>query len=307
VPQNDARYLTVVSFLLLAPAVNAQWYSNSWTNRKLITIQHGQVSGSLSSFPVLISLATDSDLAAAAQVSGNDILFTDSNGTSLLNYEIESYTSSTGKLIAWVKVPSLSTTSDALIYMYYGNSSAAAAIAANKQGTWDSNYAGVWHLPNGTTLSGADATANANNGTVTGVSATGGKIDGGASLSGSAGIIIPNSSSVNISGAITLEAWVYPIGANVYQSETLFARNGGNDEYTYAMGTSTSTINFFPSDANCGAVSISLARWTYDAWNHVVITVDAGGGNYAYINGVQSALLSLAPVSTGTDPLSLGL
>ena len=66
---------------------------------------------------------------------------------------------STGQLIAWVSVPTVSASSDTVIYVYYGNGSA--ANQQNPTGVWDSNYEGVWHLPNGTTLSANDSTATA--------------------------------------------------------------------------------------------------------------------------------------------------
>jgi hypothetical protein len=52
---------------------------------------------------------------------------------------------------------------------------------------WDSNYAGVWHLPNGTALTANDSTSNANNGTITNATAVTGKIDGAAYFGGSYG------------------------------------------------------------------------------------------------------------------------
>jgi len=70
----------------------------------------------------------------------------------------KTYASSTGQLIAWVKVPNLSNTSDKVLYLYYGNPSATAPSSAFTQGVWDSNYLGVWHLPNGMTLSVNDST-----------------------------------------------------------------------------------------------------------------------------------------------------
>ena len=71
---------------------------------------------------------TDSDLAAHAQSTGNDILFTSSDGVTKLAHEIEIYTSATGRLTAWVKVPTLSTSADTVIYMYYGNASANGSV-----------------------------------------------------------------------------------------------------------------------------------------------------------------------------------
>ena len=78
----------------------------------------------MTNFPMLFSVPNDANLAALAQSSGNDILFTASDGVTKLNHEIESYNSATGKLIAWVQVPTLSPTADTVIYVYYGNASA---------------------------------------------------------------------------------------------------------------------------------------------------------------------------------------
>src|SRR5438552_2739405 len=86
-------YSTLIAMVIClhAPPSRLQaqsWYNTAWTNRKPITIYHGQVSGSsnLTNFPVLISLPSDSNLATGAQSSGNDILFTASDGTTKLNH-----------------------------------------------------------------------------------------------------------------------------------------------------------------------------------------------------------------------------
>src|SRR6185436_4486853 len=128
--------------------------------------------------PVLISV-TDANLQAGAQASGNDILFTDGDGVTKLAHEIEKYSSVNGNLIAWVQVPSVSPTSDTVLYLYYGNGSA--ADQQNRTAVWDSSYKGVWHLPNGSTLTAGDSTGNGNHGTIVGnVLAGTGQMDGGA-------------------------------------------------------------------------------------------------------------------------------
>lgn len=147
----------------------SNWYSSAWSYRKPITINATQVSGSsnLTNFPVLISLSSDSNLASSAQAGGNDILFTDSSGINKLPHEIESYNSSTGQLVAWVQVPTLSPTSNTVLYMYYGNSSVGSQ--QNPTAVWDSNYKSVYHLsqnPGGTAPQLTDSTGNANSLTV---------------------------------------------------------------------------------------------------------------------------------------------
>ena len=76
------------------------WYSagGTWNYRKMLTINHGQVAGSLTNFPVLISV-TDSDLAAGAQASGNDILFMAADGLTKLNHDLAGVCCATGQMV----------------------------------------------------------------------------------------------------------------------------------------------------------------------------------------------------------------
>src|SRR3989344_5835860 len=150
------------------------WYQasgNNWDYRRKITIDKNKVSGTsnLSNFPVLVSLTypdlkTTGFSGKAASGSG-EFVFTSSDGTTVLPHEIETYSSTTGQFIGWVNVTTLSATADTVLYMYYGGPSSG-ATNQNKTGTWDANFKGVWHLPNGTTLSATDSTSNANNGTM---------------------------------------------------------------------------------------------------------------------------------------------
>ena len=65
-----------------------------------------------------------------------------------LDHQIElfnkSYSSTQAQLIAWVRIPFLSTAFDSNMTMYYGNSTLTSS--ENPTGVWYSDYAGVWHL-----------------------------------------------------------------------------------------------------------------------------------------------------------------
>jgi Concanavalin A-like lectin/glucanases superfamily/zinc-ribbon domain len=80
------------------------------------------------------------------------------------SHEIEKYVATTGEIEMWVRIPTLSVSADIVIYMYYDNRMISSS-QEQKTGVWDSNYQGVWHFPNGTTLSPNDSTSNGNNGT----------------------------------------------------------------------------------------------------------------------------------------------
>ena len=123
-------------------AAGESWFNDSWQFRKEITIDATKVSsGPHTNFPVLVNLTSDASLATNAQADGDDILFTSSGGATQLSHEIEKYGSSTGALVAWVKVPSLPSASNTILYMYYGNGSATSQ--QNATNVWDSNYAAV--------------------------------------------------------------------------------------------------------------------------------------------------------------------
>jgi hypothetical protein len=147
-----------------SPPLSLPWYSCSWSSRKNITIDKSRVSGSNSDFPVLISLGSDPDLAENARTDGFDILFTTTDGTKL-PHEIETYTSASGALVAWVKVPAVTSTANTTILMYYGSPSS--PNQQDKNNVWTASFQSVWHLNEMTGGSGAikDSTSSANHGT----------------------------------------------------------------------------------------------------------------------------------------------
>lgn len=140
-----------------------------------ITIDESMVSGStdLTDFPLLINIESNDDLRSTAyaglvtQSEGYDIVFYGSttDGAIAWEHEIEVYDETTGKLVVWVKVPTLYASSNTEFYMYYGNAdinSQCNTVAS----VWTNDFNGVWHL-NETPGSGMikDATGNAENGT----------------------------------------------------------------------------------------------------------------------------------------------
>jgi hypothetical protein len=150
---------------LTLSSAEAAWYDTNWRYRKQITIDFNQVDANLSNFPVLINLATDAELAANAQIDGDDILFTASDETSKIPHEIEFFDPGTGELVAWVNVASVSASVDTDIYMYYGNASVGSQ--QDVANVWDANYVQVLHLkesPNGTLDEMNDSTGTGNHG-----------------------------------------------------------------------------------------------------------------------------------------------
>lgn len=107
------------------------WYSPSWVKRKAITIDNTGNSSVLSNYQVKINVPYVSGM----QANFNDIRFTDSDGSTVLNYWMDPRIE-TDSISAtfWVKVPSIAASSTATIYMYYGN--AAAVSSSNGDNTF---------------------------------------------------------------------------------------------------------------------------------------------------------------------------
>jgi uncharacterized repeat protein (TIGR02543 family) len=183
------------------------WWNRDWQYRRTITINRTKVSGELTNFPVLIEIL-DGNLVGKTQQNGEDFVFTDANNVKL-DHQIEFYDSATGHLIVWVKVPTLSQTTDTVLYLYYGNPNC--GNQQNPTAVWDTSYKLVLHL-NEQTGTHYDSTTNANNGTPRngvqqGVTA---KIDGGDYFDGIDDYIeIPHSSTLSgYTEALTISFWV---------------------------------------------------------------------------------------------------
>ncbi|MEM0243336.1 MAG: DUF2341 domain-containing protein [Candidatus Aenigmatarchaeota archaeon] len=89
-----------------------------------IIINNTQNSENLEDYQVLVTINTQNLISQGKMRSDcGDIRFTDSDGSTLLNYWIESGCNTTNTKI-WVKVPNIPANSNKIIYLYYGNPSA---------------------------------------------------------------------------------------------------------------------------------------------------------------------------------------
>jgi len=207
--KSDHKILTFLFILALAASISAQ--PTGYDYRKKLIISSTQVGGTsdLVDFPVLISL-THNDLRSTgngggvANPSGYDIIFTSSDGSTLLDHEMEKYSSTTGEYISWVRIPALSSTLDTEIYLYFGNSTIFSDQSVNT--TWNSNYLAVWHFNNGITDASSNGRVLVDNGTA--ASSTG-KIAGAREFAGNGDDLGDASSSAYLDGmtALTISLW----------------------------------------------------------------------------------------------------
>jgi len=249
--------------------------------------------------------------ANAAKSDGSDIRFSsDSAGSNGLHAEIvywvqDATTDANRKAEIWVSC-NPSSSADTTIYVWYKNPSATAPPANDatfgSQGVWDSNYAGVLHLANGTILTATDSTSHANNGTLDNLpTAVAGQIDGAANFANSGGYVNNNEAISNASlsptvaagGPITIEFWFYPqLSAATAQTIVQFSDGGSNVLVASFDGGGNLVFSW-----NGGYQMMVAAAPSLNAWHHIVYAAPGTGGytRLLYIDGVSTGSGSGSP------------
>jgi hypothetical protein len=152
------------------------WYNSSWTHRLKCHVTDVKVADDVKDIPLLFQIPANLSFANNAQADGDDFIFTQKDGVTVIPHEIENYNSTTGLLTAWVKFAKVSDTRPREFYIYYGN-----AGASNQEqitSVWDDcftvdtatalvkkSYAMVQHFDSSST----DSTLNNNDGTDTSI------------------------------------------------------------------------------------------------------------------------------------------
>jgi biopolymer transport protein ExbB len=118
----------------------------------------------------------------------------------------ESYNVATGELLAWVRIPNLSTNTDTEIQVLYGNP-AISTDQTNPTDVWNSDYSGVWHFENNVN----DASLNGLNGTNNGTTDIAGQIGRARNYVGSSSqyIALPDNNPVGSNiDQFVFSAWI---------------------------------------------------------------------------------------------------
>jgi hypothetical protein len=261
---------------------------------RTLTIDHTLVPSTLTDFPVLVSgtyssLATVGNGGRVEHASGYDIAFySDSALTTKLKHEVEVYTAASGLILMWVKVPSVSSSVDTVIYLAYGDASIS-ATQAEPTNVW-TDYRAVWHLTGTMT---ADSTSNANN--LTNVNtvtvSTSGKIGSGAvtAVSGSKYFTGGTGSSLCPS-ALTFSAWVKASAlSQAYNSVVARERFGNGPSYTFLI-KSNGKLALYTEDSAGTDINYDgsgLHTLSTGTWYHVALTYAGGDSMRGFVNGVE--------------------
>jgi hypothetical protein len=274
-------------FILLITSLFAGWYSPSWTYQKSITLDRTKVVNSTqTNFPVLIDV-TSAQLVGNVQADGDDILFTAVDGTTKLDHQIEYFNNSTGKLTAWVRIPSLSHLTDTVIYLYYGN--ALATSQQNPTAVWDAGYRAVWHFDDAGeevyNSKSNDFQGTANDGVSFGVT---GKIGTAASFDGSSGYV--DFGDVLDMGYSDRTASVWfktSTNRGSIFSKSHIGPGMGRWTLVYEDGSLYSIFQGIEGANNWRLVQWTFPNYADDEWHNITIVYDRSADMTTYVDGVS--------------------
>ncbi len=287
---DNAAVLTAsaksVSFL-----ASLGWWNISWTSRIRIDINNTDQATAFTNQPVLVKLTSTVINYSNINANGSDLRFIASDNSTILNHEIETW-SSGGTSEIWVRIPTIAASVDTgYFYLYYTNS--AAVDIQNKTGVW-TNYWAVWHLnqdPAGSAPQYLDSSSGARDGTkVATPTRIVGPIGYAAGLNSATDAIQINTDLSAVIGVnSTLSTWVRTTqtGNNTQwlaPGITGIEQAGGANDIFFGWLDATGFVGL---TAGNGANAKSNFIINNGAWRHLSMNRDSATGAVRFfINGV---------------------
>ena len=167
-----------------------------------------------------------------------------------------------------------------------------------------SGLVAAYSFDEGSGTSVKDASGSGNNGTTSNTTwTTSGRLGGALVFNGSSALVtVPSTTSLRLSTAMTLEAWVRPTAINAQWRDVIY--KGSDDYYLEATSTSSSRPaaggTFAPDNVYA---SSALA---VNAWTHLAATYD-GTTLRLYVNGTLASSISrAAQIAVSNGALQIG-
>lgn len=313
--------------LFITASADAAWLSLDWRDRYELTLDNSASTENLVNFPVMVHLNSNNFDFSRAQPQGQDIRFTDSNGTSPLAYEIEAWDAVDQEAWLWVNVPQIDAGSNSeRIYLYSQNPTV--SDEQDPEATWNSSYHMVHHLQE-TSGTHFDSTSYSNDGTwiepmpdQPGTQDAAGKIAGANRFWGEDDYVLdPNDPpylenhnridvaadpSLHGNKSITVEAWVHqeePVGWEAH-----IIRAGGEWMLNYLWGETNNTVRFARLNADWGKNVATSSPVTDDQWHYLVGVTEFDGSDTTmsiYVDGQLSNSKHYANAAIVEDPNQL--
>lgn len=264
----------------------------AYNKRKQLTLQTAYLDANQTEFPCLVRIVGDTDMRIANS-DGFDVRFTAANGSTLLNYERESWSGGGGSTnvdaLFWVK--SDISTSGTTVYIYYRSEDT--ADGDNRSNVWDSSFKGVWHCyddPNTSTIQ--DSTSNNRDGTKKGaaepVEATG-QVGKGQSHDGTNDYISISTATLSTGGDFTVSVWVNKTDKGTSDDNDRMAAlvTDANNNFQLLCDDSKGKYAVLLKRSGSGVINQrTYGAFTAGSWVHLAYVVSGTSGTF-YKNGVS--------------------
>ncbi|MES2352848.1 MAG: LamG-like jellyroll fold domain-containing protein [Pseudomonadota bacterium] len=164
----------------------------------------------------------------------------------------------------------------------------------------------AYSFDEGTGTTASDRSGKSNTGSISGATWVNGRFGKALSFNGTnSRVNVSDSSSLDLSAGMTIEAWVYPTATmSGWRDIVTKERSGGASYYLYANSDKNQPANgIFTSAENTLYAGTQIP---VNAWTHLTATYD-GGTQRLYVNGVQVASRSqTGAIQSSTSPLRIG-
>ena len=300
---------TVSPNVLLADGL----YDTEWEYYMTLAIDGSKIDANVASFPVRVILTSLNFDFSQAKANGEDIRFVAADLTTALEYEIARWDAGNEFAEIWVEIPALVMSINLTFRMYFGNPFA--ADASEWWNVWDANYRAVHHMKDQTGSEIWDSTVQDNDGTKSAATEpteeTSPVVGYAQSFNEPFNLVqdkitIPDHATLDITAAITLEAWI-------------LTNHTGLDMAIVSKGTDRYALNMLASGADqvgfnllltgVGAQSVIWANSIpFDGRLHYICGRFDGDTMTIYVDGVARQWLSFGAdtITTDNEPLKLG-
>ncbi len=241
---------------------------------------------------------------------GSDIRFFD--GANGLSYWIETFDYTNKNAALWVKVPSVPASSLKIITLKSGASGGGSnfsnTFTKNPEGVISfSGLVGNWLMNESSGTTTADSSGSANTGTLYGPARpTGLSFDGVNDY-----VDCGNGASLDITGDLTIEAWVKPNSVSSGTTRTIVGRKPLDSTlygYRFALRGDYYEVQVSNgSDLGNGGKGTSISTVQANVWQHVTVTFSSGQWKY-YYNGVlfDSDTVTTTTILPGSEKVAIG-